>query len=123
MNDAILLDNNIWIAVNDEGIINLENNKSFKIKSSIKYDASNLVSLNDKIIGLKYLKKSKNSDLGSFSIFENNQWDNIKLDFFSNISSASKNNSNNIFLSSFGKGIYDLKNQKVIKAYLGGGKK
>tara|TARA_B100001175_G_scaffold313120_1_gene320200 strand:+ start:562 stop:2769 length:2208 start_codon:yes stop_codon:yes gene_type:complete len=114
LNDAIFLENNIWVGVNDEGIINLENNQSFKIKSSIRDDASNLVSLNDKIIGLRFLQESKNSDLGSFSLFENNEWDNIKLDFFSNISSASKNNSNNIFLSSFGKGIYDLKNQKVI---------
>jgi len=114
LNDAIFLENNIWAAVNDEGIINLENNQSFKIKSSIKDDASKLVSLNDKIIGLRYLQKSKNSDLGSFSLFENNKWDNIKLDFFSNISSASKNNSNNILLSSFGKGIYDLKNQIII---------
>ena len=83
-------------------------------KLSIDDDIFNLISLDDKIIGLRYLHKSKNSDSGSFSIFENNEWNNNKIDFFSNISSAAKNNSNNIFLSSFGKGIYDLENQKVL---------
>ena len=113
-NDAIFLENNIWAAVNKEGIINLENNQNFKIKLSIEDDIFNLISLDDKIIGLRYLQKSKNSDSGSFSLFENNKWNNNKIDFFSNITSASKNNSNNIFLSSFGQGIYDIKNQKVI---------
>lgn len=113
-NDAIFLQNNIWAAVNKEGIINLQNYQNFKIKLSIDDDIFNLISLDDKIIGLRYLHKSKNSDSGSFSIFENNEWNNNKIDFFSNISSAAKNNSNNIFLSSFGKGIYDLKNQKVL---------
>ncbi len=113
-NDAIMLKNNLWGATENHGIMNLESNNFLHPSSSLDEDVLKLFSKNRSVYAFKYLKNIDQSDDGTFSVFDGNIWINDRLEFFNNLTSIAINKSDDLFFSSFGYGIYDFKNKKIL---------
>jgi len=113
-NDALMLNNNLWGATENGGIVNLELNNFLQPSSSLDEDVLKLFSKNTSVFGLKYLKDSDLSDDGAFSFFDGKIWTNDRLQSFKNLTSIAINKSDDIFFGSFGYGIYDLKNKQIL---------